>query len=283
MHHLVAKLAVGEAFAVLVAGLDQHREDIPAVGPLGATSRDLAVDDPVEVAARPLHPRPRRAGAAEQHPPGLGVVEGERPLERGGRLVPDRSASWVEADQRPHRDAHREVADPVVDVDRRAGAPRLERQLRLVDHHPDRGVHPRAVERGHHDLAGPVVVLPIGGDQAVADQRNQLLAEHPLAPAEVVGARDGDEVVRLGPEHHHSRAVEHANREHVAVAPVVLERRRQRVPLEAMGAAQAEVELTGRQLRPAGELLARVRDHAPDPGRPLRCRRLHRHPLDSRV
>ena len=132
------------------------------------------------------------------------AVEAERALEvlgRGGALA---GLVGVEAEQRPHRDPHRQAAHPLVDVDNLAGAQALDRRRRLGDHRLDRGRDLLAVEGGHHDRPRPVVVGVVDRQQAVAEQRDQV-AEARLAPVEVLRVGDGDEVVGLGAEHEDHR------------------------------------------------------------------------------
>ena len=242
VHQLVAQLDIGEPASRgvrvvrLVLGLDQHRKDVLAAVPVEAPATDLGRDDLVEVGARRLHSRPRRAGSPQQHRPNLGVRVGKRALEQDCSLLADARLAWVESDQRAHSDGHCESPDPLVHVDRVTLLPVGEGAFRLVEHHRDGSVHPPAMERRHHDPPRPVVVLAVGGDQAVADQRRQVLAEHPLAVAEVLGAPYGDEVVRLRSDQAHEPAVKATDREHRAVALVEVEQSPQRVTLEPVRA-----------------------------------------------
>ena len=84
---------------------------------VGAAAGDLAEDDLVEHLARGDHLAPGRAGAAQQPQREVDPVVAERALEvlgRGGALA---GLVGIEPEQRPHRDPHRQVAHPVVDVD----------------------------------------------------------------------------------------------------------------------------------------------------------------------
>ena len=211
-HHLVADLLVGEALPRLVAHADQQAEDVHLAPGRGCPALgDLAVDDLVEHGARAHHLRPGRAGAAQQAQVEVGPVEAERPLEvlgGGGALA---GLVGVEPEQRPHRDPHRQPAHPLVDVDDLARPQALDRRRRLGDHRLHRSRDLLAVEGGHHDLAGAVVVGVVDRQQAVAEQRDQV-AEARLAPVEVLRVGDGDEVVRLGTEHEDHRVMEEAER-----------------------------------------------------------------------
>ncbi len=103
----------------------------------------------------------------------------------------------VEAEQRAHGDPHRQVAGPLVDVDRLPGAPARERCARLLEHHIDRGDDVLAVKRRHHDPSRAVVVGAVDRQEPVAEERDQV-AEARLAPVELLGVLDGDVSVRLG-------------------------------------------------------------------------------------
>ena len=101
----------------------QQAEDVAAaaVG-VGAAAGDLLVDDPVEDLPRGDHLAPGRARAAQQAQGEVDAEEAERALEvlgRGGALA---AVVGVEAEQRPHRDPHRQPAHPGVDVDHGVGA-----------------------------------------------------------------------------------------------------------------------------------------------------------------
>ena len=61
-------------------------------------------------------------------------VEAERPLELVGGRGAAPAVVRIEAQERPHRDPHRQVARPVVDVHDRAGLQRRHRGVRLGRH-----------------------------------------------------------------------------------------------------------------------------------------------------
>ena len=265
-HHLVADLLVGEALPRLIAHPDQEAEDVHAlrVG-TGATLGDLAVDDLVEDRPRSDHLRPGRARTAQQTQVEVDPVEAERPLEVlgcGGALA---GLVRVEAEQRAHRDPHRQPPHPLVEVDHLAEAQRVDRLRRLGDHRRDRGRHLLAVEGRHHDLAGAVVVGVVDRQQAVAEQWDQV-AEARLAPVEVLRVGDGDEVVGLRAEHEDHRAVEQANAEDRAVLFVEGEEQRQRVARSLKRPPHVEVLGAGRIAAAAAhaDLRAGVVEHADD-------------------
>ena len=134
--HLVANLRVGEAHALAVLGLDQQPEDVLA-GLAGAPAAgDLAEDDPVEGAAYAPQPGERASRAAHHLKEVLALIEGKAALE-GGRDV-DPGPIRVEPEQRPHRDPHRHMAGPVVQVDPIPRSPAVERALGLLGHHARR-------------------------------------------------------------------------------------------------------------------------------------------------
>ena len=152
---------VGEPVAVLVARLDQHAT--------GCRRRSV----PSRAAAR--RSRRRRAGRARAAPaasattasPGRAAASARSRCRRRQSARSKAVAGLVR--RRPPRGSRPTSARiamliarsriQCVDVDRLAGLPPGQRALGLVDHHRDRRVHPRAVERGHHDPAGAVVVL----------------------------------------------------------------------------------------------------------------------------
>ena len=208
--HLVADLRVGEARALAVLGLDQEPEDVLA-GLAGAPAAgDLAEDDPVEGAAHSAQAGERASRAADHLEEVLALIEGEAALE-GGRHV-DPGPIRVQPEQRPHRDPHRHVAGPVVEVDPIPRPPAAERALRLLGHHARGGRDSLAMKDRNHDLARAVVVLAVGGQEAIADQRDQV-PEAAVAPAELVAVGDQDEAVGLRSQHEHVDRVEDPDRE----------------------------------------------------------------------
>ena len=119
------------------------------------------------------------------------------------------------------------------------------------------------MERGQHDAACAPVVLAVCGEEAVAEQRDQVA--HPaVPPAEVRRSRDGDVVVRLGTEREHHRRVHQPHREDRPVALVEAQQQRERLALELAGPAHAEAELAWREPAAGGLLPAHVGAHALD-------------------
>ena len=144
---------------------------LPERAPIG----DLGVDQDVELARRRLHPPPRRALAAEHAQQVVAGVVRERLLEQAGGV--DRArlrAVRVQPEQRAHRDAHRQVAGPVVEVGRRAGHELLDRPLGLLEDRLDRGGDALAVEGGQHDPPRLAMEVAVDRQQPVAHQPDQV-------------------------------------------------------------------------------------------------------------
>ena len=152
----------------------------------------------------------------------------------------------VEAEQRPHRDPHRQVAHP---ARRRRRSPPAAAPPSAASasarHRLDRRLDLLAVEGGHHDPPGAVVVAAVDRQQAVAEQRDQV-AEAALAPVEVLRVGDGDVVVGLGAEHEDDPRVQQPQAEDRPVALVAGEQQRQRVVGHLAGAREAEAGRPGR-------------------------------------
>ena len=263
-HHLVADLAVGEFLAAGTAGAGQEAEDVaPGRVRICPAAGDLAEDDLVEHLARAVHPAPGRARAAQQAEGEVDPVEAEGALEvlgRGGALA---GLVGVEPEQGPHRDPHRQVAHPLVDVGDLADRQSRDRPVGLDRHRLGRGDDLLAVEGRHHDRAGAVVVVVVDRQQAVAEQRDQV-AEARLAPVEVLRVGDGDEVVGLGPEHEDDPRVQQPHREDRPELIVGVEQQRQRVVGDLVGAGPAEVGRPGREPAPPPPLVGDVGDHPAD-------------------
>jgi hypothetical protein len=154
------------------------------------------------------------------------------------------------------------------------------RPLGFLGHDRGRGREPLAVKGRQHDVAGSTVVVAVGGEQAVAEQRDQVA--HPaVAPAEVGGVGDRDVVVCLRAEGEHDRRVEQADREHGPEALVAAQQQLQRLALELARPAHAEPELAGRPGASGGALGAHVRPDAVDYARRHGGRRRHAHRIPS--
>ncbi len=215
-----------------------------------------------------LHPSPRRALAAEHSQQVVAGVERERLLEQGGGV--DRArlrAVGIEPEQRAHRDPHREVARPVVEVHVGARLELLDRPLGLLVDRLDRVGDVLAVEGGQHDAAGAAVEVAVDRQQPVAHQPDQV-AEAPFAPLEVGGVRDEDVVVRRRPEHEDDVAVQQPQREDGAEALVALEQHLQRFRRRsgACAAARSASRPAGRGRAPG----ARRGGRREEPARGLR-------------
>ena len=281
-HHLVADLAVGECLPRLAAGADQQAEDVLLTGVgLGAAAGDLAEDDLIEHGARGDHLAPGRARAAQQAQREVDPVEAEGTLEVLGGDRALAGAVGIEPKQSPHRNPHRQVAHPGVDVDDLAGLKPRDRRLGLDTHRLQHRRDLLAVEGGHHDRPGAVVVVVVDRQQTVAEQRDQV-AEAALAPVEVLRVRDGDEVVGLRAEHEDAARVKEAEAEDRPVLLITGEQDRQRVTNDLLGAGDAEVPRARREPAAAAPLGDAGRRPAAAPGwrtsarggRPaLRCRR----------
>ena len=99
--------------------------------------------------ARALQRRPGRARAAQDLEPVVAAVVGERALELARRdRARLRAPVGVEAEQRSHRHAQREVARPAVEVDRVARSPGRDPARRSPRASCERGGDPLAVEGG---------------------------------------------------------------------------------------------------------------------------------------
>ena len=208
---------------------------------VGPAAGDLAEDDLVEHRARGDHLAPGRARARAAGAAGSRSRRSRararsarprrrpcRPRRGRGRAAPaSRSASPGCASSRRRRRP------------RRGAGARSPARPRPPSPRPS-AVDLLAVEGGHHDRPGAVVVVVVDRQQAVAEQRDQV-AEARLAPVEVLRVGDGDEVVGLRPEHEDDLGVEQAQAEDRPVLFVVGEQQRQRVVGDLVGAGEAEV------------------------------------------
>jgi len=176
-HELVAQLPVGHRPAVLVARLEQQREDVAALGPvrLPAALRDLLVDErvgPLEQATQPAPRTPppqvtsQQLGQSQQH----GRVQDRR--QHAMQALDPRRLGDAEDDPRDHLErqraralAHREpLADPPA---------RRFRLGDLADHRPAL-VHGRALQRRQQQPALPQMLRSVEHEQGtLAEDRGQ--------------------------------------------------------------------------------------------------------------
>ena len=205
-HHLVADLAVGEALARLAAGAEQEAEDVAAAASGSARRRAISPKTISSSTARERDhlatraSRGRAAAAVE-----VDAVEAEGALEVLGRRSALAGLVGIEPEQRPHRDPHRQLPHPLVDVDDLAGTAAARSRASASSPIASTAADDLlAVEGGHHDRPRAVMVVVVDRQQAVAEQRDQV-AEARLAPVEVLRVGDGDEVVGLGAEHEDHR------------------------------------------------------------------------------
>ncbi len=119
--------------------VQQQAQHVLAALARRAPARDLAVDHAVQAPRRALQARPRGERATQEARGVFRRVERQRLLEESRRVGPARGlAVGVQAEQRAHRDPHRQLPRPVVEVDppipRRAAARRelLQRAIRLL-------------------------------------------------------------------------------------------------------------------------------------------------------
>ena len=147
-HHLVADVAVREAAAALVLGVEQQREEILPALAGGAPPGDLAEHERVEPRAGALHAPP--TASAGRAAPAASSRGRSTPSARSNSRAGSRSARapvGVEAEQRAHRDAERELAGPAVELHLVAGPPRRDGALDLLLHRRQRGGDPLASGR----------------------------------------------------------------------------------------------------------------------------------------
>jgi hypothetical protein len=276
-HDLVADVALGERGALLVGGLQEQAEDVLAAFGARPPAIDLVEDQRVQPRPGADHPPPRRAGPAQDLARVVARPEAERLLELVGRVEPARARPvGIQPEERAHRDPQRQLAGEPIEVEGRFGADAIERLARLDGHHRVGGLDTLAMEGREHDLAALAVEVAVDGEQAVAQQRDEVTHE-PTPPREVGGVRDGDEVVRLGAQHEDHVGVKDADREHAPEALVAVEQERQRRAREAARPAQVDVGEAGREGDRGRALEAQIVVHAGDRVGGDRRRRRERH------
>ena len=181
-HGLVAHLAVRQARAVLVGGLEQHAEDVARrPSPVAAAALDLGVHDPVEHLARAGirrhgEPGPRRMRSdtrSRRRTARARIRARPRPPPRSSGSRPSSARMAIRiASSRAH--AYTSTASP----ERQPRGPRSASSTIVSAAAP-----PVAVEGGQHDPPRATVVVAVGGQQSVAEQR--ISSPKPVAPAKV--------------------------------------------------------------------------------------------------
>ena len=262
---VVEDLPVAERASLLVGRGDQRSEHVVVVLAAIAAAGDLRADESLErgpVSSQLCQRRPR----PEQHlHRELTRVEAEAALETVGDLG-GAPGVGVEPEQGTHGDPHRQVAGPCVEID---GAGRDRQRLacrgRFLIHHLGCGNHPLAMERRHDYSPRDVVVVTVGRQQAVADQRDQV-PDAAAAPAEVLAPGNEHEVVGLGADHREVVAERDPHPEDRPVALVALQQQLQRIAPESPAVPDAEPAFTGRE-RPAAAGPALALELVPEPER----------------
>jgi hypothetical protein len=111
---------------------------------------------------------------------------------------PARAPIGIEAEERAHRDPQRQLAREAIEVERRVGAEAIERRARLGGHDRVGGLDALAVEGREHDPAALAMEVAVDGQQAVAQQRDEIAHEAP-PPGEVGGVGDVMKWLACGP------------------------------------------------------------------------------------
>ena len=233
---MIEHLGVGERVALLVAGAEQRAEDVsagrsPSRGGRGSRRRPGARARPAPASAgrRACPDRPSAAGRT----PRRGRRARARTRSRSRGREPSRGRSRTAPASRS--------ASPGPGSSGRCRRPRRRRAPRSrprasARHRLGRDRDPLLVEGGHHDRPRGVVVVAVGGQQAVAEQRDQV-TEAPVAPDEVVASGDEHEVVRLRADHEDLAVVEDPQAEDRPVCVVVVEQQVEDVVARSPGRA----------------------------------------------
>ena len=209
-----------------MARLQEHREDVVAVGALGAAAADLVEQDLVGAALHPREPehiRVRHAVEAEGHAhhelPAVGAPVHELAQRRAAAVEP---VGILDAEDGAHDHLERDRLR--VRHRRHALADRPARELLLgrFRHEVAVALHPLAVERRQHELALAHVRGTVEQQHgAAADDRPQ--DRIALARVQHVGAALEDllDALRVG-DHHPRPLVGEVDREDVAVPVAAL-------------------------------------------------------------
>ncbi len=175
----------------------------------------------------------------------------ERLLERlcDRLLAPARD---VQSEQAAQRDPERQLAGPVVGLERLPLDERFARRHRLLDHRLRHARDVFAMERRQHQHPEVAVIGAVDVQHPVAEQRPQI-RKPALAPRERVEVADQDLVVDLGADRPHDRLVQQPNREHRTEPPLVLEQQPQRVGDDPARVREARGRAPRGERRPAAD------------------------------
>jgi len=228
--HLVQQLLVLHRLAVLVTGLDQHRQHIGAPArPLPAAPRDLGQEDCREVPPIPHEAAPRREAPEvdaqrrdEEECRCRAVGEREEPEE--ARPQARELLSFVDSEDGAQDHVERDRLQLAVHRERTAERPGVDHAAGDLPHDAPVDVDAFAVERRQQELALPEVTGAVEHEERVPAQDG---AEHPgipFAAAQLVGVAREDVPDGLGVrEDHRRRLPEGARREAMApAAPALL-------------------------------------------------------------
>ena len=222
---LVAELLVGHRRAVLVARIEEEREDVGTSCPVPTAAPDLVVEDAVAL----LH-------CAEEPPVVAEATEidlHERDQERRPRaelqhalgdpnhLLQTRA---LEAEHRPDDHAEGDVLHRLVERERLAVREGVDRVVRDVEHRLPVDLHPLSEERREQELPLSTVLLTIDHEHgAIAEERRERLVEAPRLERlpiveedllHVLGIGEDDE---LEPEQPHRKGLAEVLHEQVEV------------------------------------------------------------------
>ena len=145
----------------------------------------------------------------------------------------------------------RQLAGPVVDLERLALDERFARRHRLLDHRLRHARDVFAMERRQHQHPEVAVIGAVDVQHPVAEQRPQI-RKPALAPRERVEVADQDLVVDLGADRPHDRLVQQPNREHRTEPPLVLEQQPERVGDDPARVREARGRAPRGELPPGG-------------------------------
>ena len=227
--HLVEELLVAHGLAVLVAGLDQHRQDVaPSGGALLAPPRDLGEQRRRKLAPVTQEAPPRREPPEvdpqerdEEKRGRRGVGEGEHPEQ--ALPQPHELGSLVDPEDRAQDHVEGDRLHLVVNGERTADRPRVDHAVGDVPDDAAVDVDALAVERRQQELPLAEVALAIEDEDGIpAEDRT----EQPcisLTAAQLLGIAHEDVLdrVRIG-EDHGRRLCEGSRREAVAEQPATL-------------------------------------------------------------